>query len=80
MTGAIRALGHAVIQMLYYLGQVAQLFVEVLRSLRVSDFRYKQLGRQLVAIGFGSQLVVIAEHDHVNEAAIRDALLGAVPA
>ena len=27
-----------------------------------------------------SQLVVIAEHDHVNEAAIRDALLGAVPA
>jgi phospholipid/cholesterol/gamma-HCH transport system permease protein len=54
MTGAIRALGQAAIQMMHYLGQVARLLAEVVRSLRSSNFRYKQLGRQLVSIVTGA--------------------------
>lgn len=59
MTHALRVLGRTGIQMMHYLGQVAALLLEVCTSLRRSKFRFRQLGRQLVAIGFGSQLVVV---------------------
>jgi phospholipid/cholesterol/gamma-HCH transport system permease protein len=59
MTAAIQSLGQAGLNLMRYFGQVASLLGEVGSSLRCANFRYKQLGRQLVSIGFGSQLVVI---------------------
>ena len=45
--------------MMHYLGQVTALLREIIVSLFRSRFRFKQLGKQLVAMGFGSQLVVV---------------------
>jgi len=56
---ALQGIGSSVLRLLTYLGQLAELFTEVVKSFFVGRTRPKQIGRQLVAIGFGSQAVVI---------------------
>lgn len=56
---ALQGVGSLILRLLTYLGQLADLAVEIVKSLFVGQTRAKQIGRQLVAIGFGSQSVVI---------------------
>ena len=59
MTAVFRAIGSGVLQALRYFGQLTQLGSEVGRSVLKARIRWGLLARQIVAIGFGSQVVVI---------------------
>jgi phospholipid/cholesterol/gamma-HCH transport system permease protein len=59
MTAIFRALGASTLRALRQMGQLAALAIEVLYSAITHRIRWGMLGRQLVAIGFGSQAVVI---------------------
>ena len=56
---ALQGIGRPVLRLLSYFGQLAELATEILKSLFVGRIRPKLVGRQLVAVGFGSQVVVI---------------------
>ncbi len=56
---ALQGVGRPVLRLLSYLGQLGELFSEICKSFFVGKTRPKLIGRQLVAIGFGSQTVVI---------------------
>lgn len=55
----IRYFGRATLSLLEYLGEVSLLFAETMRSLVVAPIRWKLFLRQLVEVGFRSQLVVV---------------------
>ena len=55
----LETLGSAALSFLSYLGQLVSLTREVLIALVKGRFRPRLIGRQLVTIGFGSQLVVV---------------------
>jgi len=55
----VRFLGRLVISFLTYLGELVSLAQEVLSSLLIGKFRWKQFLKQIVEIGFKSQMVVI---------------------
>lgn len=55
----VRFLGRLVIRFLTYLGELVALAQEVAISLVVGKFRWNQFMRQIVEIGFKSQVVVI---------------------
>ncbi len=59
MPALLRHLGSGYLRWLEYLGQLALLFREVFTSITRGKIRPRLFGQQLVAIGFGSQLVVI---------------------
>lgn len=59
MVAVIRTLGRWMMERLAYLGQLAGLVDEIRVSMLRGKWRPRLLGEQLVAIGFGSQLVVI---------------------
>ncbi len=59
MQGIIRRLGRWLIDKLAYLGQLMELVGEIIGSVLHGVWRPRLLCQQLVAIGFGSQLVVI---------------------
>jgi len=59
MVGIIRNLGRWQLAQLAYLGQLGGLVAEIWVSMVRGKWRPRLLGEQLVAIGFGSQLVVI---------------------
>ncbi len=56
---ALQGIGRPVLRLLSYLGQLADLALEIFKSFFVGRIRPKLVGRQLVAVGFGSQVVVI---------------------
>lgn len=55
----LRGVGRPALRLLSYLGQIGELLSEICKSFVVGKIRPKLIGRQLVAIGFGSQTVVI---------------------
>ncbi len=57
--GFVRFLGRLVINFLTYLGELVGLAQEVVRSLLFGQFRWQQFMKQIVEIGFRSQIVVI---------------------
>ncbi|MCB1064249.1 MAG: ABC transporter permease [Verrucomicrobiae bacterium] len=59
MTNAIQSLGRGVLGFLGYLGQLAHLFSDTTLALFIGVRRLGLVGRQIVSIGFGSQLVVV---------------------
>ncbi|MEM8954788.1 MAG: ABC transporter permease [Verrucomicrobiota bacterium] len=59
MTNFFRAIGAGTILGFRQMGQLAHLSNEIICSLATHSVRWGLLGRQLVAIGFGSQAVVI---------------------
>jgi phospholipid/cholesterol/gamma-HCH transport system permease protein len=59
MVQVIQGLGRITIGFMEYLGQLAALFRETVASLLIGVKRPALIGRQIVSIGFGSQLVVI---------------------
>ena len=59
MTGFLLMLGRPVMDMIRYLGELAQLVLDVLLSVFRHPVRWKLVMFQLVSIGFGSQLQVI---------------------
>lgn len=59
MTGFLQTLGRPVMGMILYLGELAQLVKEVFRSIFRHKVWWGLVARQLVSIGFGSQLQVI---------------------
>ncbi|MFV1994117.1 MAG: MlaE family ABC transporter permease [Verrucomicrobiales bacterium] len=59
MINPFSLLGRISLDLLGYLGQLANFAVEIVRSLIYGKFRWRLFFRQIVAIGFGSQLVVI---------------------
>jgi phospholipid/cholesterol/gamma-HCH transport system permease protein len=52
-------LGRATLSLLHYLGELALLFAETIRALFVAPIRWRLFVRQLVEVGFRSQLVVV---------------------
>lgn len=59
MIRPIQSLGRGSLAFLGYLGQLADLFYETTTALFVGVRRAALIGRQIVSIGFGSQLVVV---------------------
>lgn len=59
MVNVLQGLGRLAIQFLGYLGQLASLFRETTSAFFIGVKRPSLIGRQIVSIGFGSQLVVI---------------------
>lgn len=59
MTGFIQSLGRPVVELIRYLGELAQLVKEVFLSVFRHKIWWQLMFRQLVSIGFGSQLQVI---------------------
>src|SRR6186713_3070138 len=59
MTGFLNALGRPLVDMLRYLGELAQLVKDVFSSVFRHKIWWGLMARQLVTIGFGSQLQVI---------------------
>jgi len=57
--GLVRFLGRLVINFLTYLGELVGLAQEVTKSLIFGKFRWNQFIKQIVEIGFKSQMVVI---------------------
>jgi len=55
----VRFLGRLIISFLTYMGELAILAKEVVMSLIFGEFRWSQLMKQIVEIGFKSQIVVI---------------------
>lgn len=55
----LRLPGHLFLNFLSYMGQLAALMSDMVGSLRVGGFRPKLIAQQIVAIGYGSQTVVI---------------------
>jgi phospholipid/cholesterol/gamma-HCH transport system permease protein len=54
-----KALGHASLGLMRYLGELAFLVCDTAESIRVAPLRWRLLLRQIAEIGFRSQLVVI---------------------
>jgi phospholipid/cholesterol/gamma-HCH transport system permease protein len=54
-----RYLGSSTLSLLHYLGELALLFAETIRSLATAKIRWRLFLRQLVEVGFRSQLVVV---------------------
>ena len=52
-------LGGAVLRFFAYFGQIVSLVIEIVTAMFLSPPRVRLTGRQIVAIGFGSQLVVV---------------------
>jgi phospholipid/cholesterol/gamma-HCH transport system permease protein len=52
-------LGRVTLSLLHYLGELALLFAETIRALFVAPIRWRLFVRQLVEVGFRSQLVVV---------------------
>ena len=59
MFGFFRILGRGALEFLRYLGKLADLVIEMVIALMSGRPRWNLTGRQIVAIGFGSQLVVM---------------------
>lgn len=59
MRALIRSLGRPVLRFLSYLGQLAALLREILASVFTARLRWGQFFSQIVAIGVGSQVVVM---------------------
>ena len=59
VTNAFSALGASVMRLFFYHGQLAFLFMGVIKGFFIGKVRLRLIGQQLVSIGFGSQVVVI---------------------
>lgn len=59
MTGFLLMLGRPVMELIRYLGELAQLVADVLSSVFRQPVRWRLVVYQLVSIGFGSQLQVV---------------------
>lgn len=59
MNRAIQLLGKGSIAAFVYLGELAYLALDILKAFFVGTIKPGRVGRQIVSIGFGSQLVVI---------------------
>ncbi|MCB1232962.1 MAG: ABC transporter permease [Verrucomicrobiae bacterium] len=59
MVNTIQSLGRGALAFLNYLGQLAKLFADTNVALFIGVRRIALIGRQIVSIGFGSQLVVV---------------------
>lgn len=59
MANAIQSIGRGTIRFWRYLGALTRLFFDTTGSLFAGRVRWNLIGRQIVSIGFGSQLVVV---------------------